>query len=56
MWKVRLSNIIGKRIAVQTIGEKYEGEVVDIDSDGALLLKDLRGEIRRIVSGDLSIR
>ncbi|MDY0378380.1 MAG: hypothetical protein RBR01_08085, partial [Desulfobacterales bacterium] len=52
-WKA-LSNLIGKHIAIQTIKNKYTGHVTDIDSDGALLLKDSQGTIHRIVSGDLS--
>lgn len=54
-WKA-LSNVTGKYIAVQTIAKKYFGHMVDIDSDGALLLKDSRGKIHRIVSGDLSVK
>ncbi len=52
-WKA-LSNLIGKHITIQTIKNKYTGHVTDIDSDGALLLKDSQGTIHRIVSGDLS--
>jgi len=53
-WK-ELADIVGHRIIVEVTGEKYIGEVQDIDKDGALILKDKRGECHRIFSGDVTL-
>jgi BirA family biotin operon repressor/biotin-[acetyl-CoA-carboxylase] ligase len=52
---MELSDIIGRRIKVEMIGKSLMGEVVDIDVDGLLILKDDQGEIHRIVSGDVTL-
>ncbi len=49
------SGMTGSRIRVFFQGEVQEGAVVGIDLDGALLLEDERGAVRRIVAGDASI-
>ena len=54
-WK-DLSNIIGKKVEVEVIGKRFIGEALDIDGDGALVLKDDQGGIHRIVSGDIALR
>ena len=48
-----LSNIIGKQIMVKDIGKEYSGRVIDIDNDGVLILEDEKGNICRVISGDL---
>jgi BirA family transcriptional regulator, biotin operon repressor / biotin---[acetyl-CoA-carboxylase] ligase len=53
-WK-ELSNLIGRRITVAMIGKTLAGEVVDIDMDGVLIVKDHQGEHHRIVSGDVTL-
>lgn len=53
-WK-ELTNVIGQRIRVEVVGKKYVGEVLDIDKDGALILKDSDGESHRILSADVSL-
>jgi len=53
-WK-ELADIVGHRIIVEVTGEKYIGEVQAIDKDGALILKDKRGECHRIFSGDVTL-
>jgi BirA family biotin operon repressor/biotin-[acetyl-CoA-carboxylase] ligase len=53
-WKA-LSNIIGRRAVVEMIGRTSTGEVVDIDSDGVLILKGEDGDFHRIVSGDVKL-
>jgi BirA family biotin operon repressor/biotin-[acetyl-CoA-carboxylase] ligase len=50
-----LSGMTGRRVRVLFQGEVREGVVVDIDFDGALLLDDERGAVRRIIAGDASI-
>jgi BirA family biotin operon repressor/biotin-[acetyl-CoA-carboxylase] ligase len=54
-WK-ELSNIIGKKVEVEVIGNRFIGEAVNIDGDGALILKDDQGGVHRIVSGDIALR
>jgi BirA family biotin operon repressor/biotin-[acetyl-CoA-carboxylase] ligase len=53
-WK-QLSDIVGKNISVDVIGQKHVGKVVDIDDDGVLILKDGQGRIQRIFSGDVTL-
>lgn len=52
--KWREHNItLGKRIKVASRKEHVEGEAVDIDMDGALLLRRDSGVVEKIVSGDI---
>ncbi len=51
-WK-ELANIVGKRIEVDVMGQKYRGDVVEIEN-GILILKD-HGRTHRIFSGDVTI-
>ncbi len=53
-WK-ELANIIGQRIIVDTISKKYIGEVLNVDDDGILILKDDQGTAHRIFSGDVTL-
>lgn len=51
-----LSATLGKMVRVCSITETYEGQAVDITSDGVLVVKRQNGEERRVLSGDVSIR
>ncbi len=51
-WK-QLSSTIGKRIKVASRKNIIEGEAVDIDNDGALLIRKDSGFIARVISGDV---
>ncbi len=51
-WKA-LADIIGRRITVDMISKKHVGQVVDVDVDGVLVLKDDNGKLHRIYSGDV---
>ncbi len=53
-WRT-LADIIGRNIKVDSIGKSYSGEVVDINDDGVLMLKDDKGNIHRIISGDVTL-
>jgi BirA family biotin operon repressor/biotin-[acetyl-CoA-carboxylase] ligase len=53
-WK-DLSNIVGKKVEVRVIGNQFIGKALDIDGDGALILKDDQGVIHRIISGDITL-
>ncbi|RPI80111.1 MAG: biotin--[acetyl-CoA-carboxylase] ligase [Desulfobacteraceae bacterium] len=53
-WK-ELTRMIGKSISVVMLNEQYRGVVQDIDSDGALIIKNPNGNIQRIICGDVTI-
>lgn len=52
-WR-QFSNIAGRRITVETVGEKYSGTALDIDREGRLLVEDDKGQVHRIYSGDIT--
>jgi len=51
-WK-RAEATLGKKVRIQEEGRLIEGTAVDIDDSGALLVKNARGQIERVVAGDL---
>ena len=51
-WK-SLSDVIGKEVVIQKVGENVQGRIIDIDHDGVLLLQDRQNRTHRIFSGDL---
>ncbi|HUT72327.1 MAG TPA: biotin--[acetyl-CoA-carboxylase] ligase [Desulfatiglandales bacterium] len=53
-WK-ELAEIIGQQVTVAAIDREYQGEVQDIDEDGALILQDKAGQVHRITFGDVSL-
>jgi len=52
-WKA-LNNTIGSRVKVSDGEKEIEGEALDIDNDGFLLVRKENGDISRIISGDVS--
>lgn len=52
-WKA-LNNTIGSRVKVSDGTHEIEGEAVDIDNDGFLLVRMENGNVSRIISGDVS--
>jgi BirA family biotin operon repressor/biotin-[acetyl-CoA-carboxylase] ligase len=53
-WK-ELADIVGQQVTVSVIDKKYIGEVVDVDGDGVLILKDNNRDTHRIFSGDVTL-
>lgn len=53
-WK-SMANTLGVPVQV-TNGKVIEGEAVDVDRDGALIIKLADGGVRRVVAGDVSMR
>lgn len=51
-WK-ELSGIIGRHVKIENLDRAHEGEVVDLDQDGFLVLKGADGVLQRIVAGDV---
>ena len=50
-WK-SLSATLNRRVKVTALGEIIEGQAVDIDASGALLVKDKDGMVRTALAGD----
>ena len=50
------SAILGSPVDVLAGAERWSGLAVDLDADGALLVRKENGTIRRVVAGDVSIR
>ena len=49
-----LTDIIGQQINVDVFKTRHTGTVEAVDDDGVLILRDGRGEIHRIFSGDVT--
>jgi len=54
-WKA-LDNTIGSRVKVSAGAEEIEGEALDIDREGFLLVRTKDGDVKRIISGDVHLR
>ena len=50
------SATLGRPVDVQWDGEGWQGVAVDLDADGALLVRLEGGEIRRVLASEVSIR
>jgi BirA family biotin operon repressor/biotin-[acetyl-CoA-carboxylase] ligase len=53
-WRA-LAPLVGRRIQVQEPAGVVEGEVVDLDDDGALRLRRDDGSLYRIIAGDVTV-
>jgi BirA family biotin operon repressor/biotin-[acetyl-CoA-carboxylase] ligase len=51
-----ISQIRGKEVEVDFMGETVRGKALEIDADGALLVQEAGGEVKRIVAGDVHVR
>jgi BirA family biotin operon repressor/biotin-[acetyl-CoA-carboxylase] ligase len=47
---------LGKAVDVVEGEARWRGLAVDLDGDGALLVREEGGEVRRVVAGEVSIR
>lgn len=47
---------LGKAVRVISVSESFEGQAVDVARDGALIVRRSDGEVRRVLSGDVSVR
>ncbi|MBT9150119.1 MAG: Bifunctional ligase/repressor BirA [candidate division WS2 bacterium] len=52
-WKA-FSNTIGARVSISSGGKEVKGEAIDIDGDGALILRKANGALERVIAGDVS--
>ena len=53
-WK-DLASFLGKRIVITSFDEAFTGEALDVDQDGALLVKLEGGDIKRVLAGDITV-
>ena len=51
----KMSDTLGKQVRVVSGGTTYAGEALGVDKGGALLLKKKKGELIRLVSGDVAL-
>jgi len=54
-WRDR-ARIKGKEVKVTSFGDVLSGRAIDVDSDGALILRTRDGERKRIVAGDIEYK
>lgn len=54
-WKNRLVTI-GQWVVMQVADVEIEGQAIDVDSQGALLIENVTGEIKRFLAGDVSLK
>jgi len=53
-WK-RLNRLFGANVEVISFNEKIMGQAVNVDQNGALVIKLADGTIRRVISGDVTL-
>ena len=53
-WK-ELSATLGRHVKVKDRGRTIEGQAVDVDKDGALVIRRDHGFLERILAGDIEI-
>jgi BirA family biotin operon repressor/biotin-[acetyl-CoA-carboxylase] ligase len=51
-----LSWVNGKQVTIASGDQEFSGEALGLDEIGALLIRDCRGEIQRVIAGDVSLR
>ncbi len=52
----KLSSVLGENVKIKEHHKVVKGKAVDIDSKGALIVKDNKGQRRRIFSGDVLLK
>jgi BirA family biotin operon repressor/biotin-[acetyl-CoA-carboxylase] ligase len=50
-WK-NFSSTIGRRVRINTLKNTFEGEAIDIDPSGALVVRKDNGKIEKVIAGD----
>ena len=50
-WKT-FSSTIGRRVRINTLRNSFEGEAIDIDPSGALVVRKDNGKIEKVIAGD----
>lgn len=52
---IAASNIWGRQLKFTENSEQFLGEVIDIDQDGFLIIRDLQGNVRKLMSADIEL-
>jgi BirA family biotin operon repressor/biotin-[acetyl-CoA-carboxylase] ligase len=50
------SAVIGREIKIISRSEEFVGKAIDLTEEGELLVKDLKGNVKKIISGEVSVR
>ena len=50
-WKT-FSSTIGRRVRINTVRTSFEGDAIDIDENGALVVRKDNGKIEKVIAGD----
>ena len=50
------SATLGRQVDVLFDEERWQGRAIDLDEDGALLVREESGELRRVLANDVSVR
>jgi len=53
-WK-KYNLTLGKHVTVKTAQGSFTGKAVDLDWDGALILEEEKGSIKRFQAGEISL-
>jgi BirA family biotin operon repressor/biotin-[acetyl-CoA-carboxylase] ligase len=53
-WRA-LPTVLGERVTVEELRESWQGTAVDLDSEGALLVRRDGGDVQRVLAGDVRI-
>jgi BirA family biotin operon repressor/biotin-[acetyl-CoA-carboxylase] ligase len=53
-WRA-LPTLLGQRVTVEELRERWEGVAVELDNEGALLVRQDGGAVRRVLAGDVRI-
>ncbi len=51
-----LSWVNGKQVTIHSGDQEFSGEALGLDETGALLIRDRRGEVQRVIAGDVRLR
>ncbi len=54
-WKSH-ATFLGEQVEVASFGEVFVGEALDVDEDGALIVRLEDGVLKRVVAGDVTVR
>ena len=51
-----MAGFLGKKVRITSFDEEFHGVAVDIDKNGALIVKLADGTVRKVISGDVTVR
>ncbi|MFP3984929.1 MAG: biotin--[acetyl-CoA-carboxylase] ligase [Candidatus Bathyarchaeia archaeon] len=54
-WK-SMAMFLGEQVEIASFGENFAGKALDVDQDGALIIRLDNGELRRVITGDVTVK